>query len=89
MVSEEYIEAVLIPSVPDASRRVEDWLVSRRLRLMPLFEGRLLVQGDRQTFDTAFGVDLRSMGLPATLPVPAELRDLVTSITVPSPRHYH
>lgn len=87
-VSEEYAEAVLTLAEPSGATRVEQWLDAHGFRFVPLRIG-LLVQGDRKTFDAAFGVDLRREPLPATLPVPADLRGLVASITIPSLRRYH
>ena len=88
MVSEEYVEAVLTATQPGQVARVERWLAALGLRYVPLRVG-LLVQGDRRTFDTAFGVDLQRATLPVSLPIPAELADLVSAITIPSPRRYH
>ncbi len=88
MLSDEYVEAVLTIRATDQQERVERWLVAHGLRFMPLRLG-LLVQGNRQAFDTAFGVDLQQARLPMSLPVPSELSDAVDSITIPAPRRYH
>jgi len=88
MVSDEYIEAVLTMRAADQSGRAERWLLAHGLRFMPLRLG-LLVQGNREAFDRAFGVDLREARLPTFVPVPAELSDAVASITIPPPRQYY
>jgi len=88
MVSEQYVEAVLTTAEDGDRGRIEQWLVERGLRAVPIRAG-LLAQGDRRTFDAAFGVDLQRTSLPASLPVPPELRALVASITIPAPRRYH
>lgn len=88
MVSEEYLEAVLTARKPGQLDRAEHWLGAHGLRFVPLRTG-LLVQGDRQTFDAAFGIDLQRATLPMSLPIPPELQDLVASITIPAPRRYH
>jgi hypothetical protein len=88
MVGDEYVEAVLTLRAGEHEQRVVDWLSAHGLGSLPMRSG-LLVQGTRQAFDAAFGVHFEQAHLPMVLPVPAELRDAVDTITVPAPRQYH
>jgi hypothetical protein len=88
MVSEEYVEAVVLLTAPDRAPRVETWLTSRGLSCQPIQLG-LLAHGRRETFDAVFGTDLQRAELPLTIPVPPELSDAVSSIEIPAPRRYH
>jgi hypothetical protein len=87
MLSPEYVEAVaeLRPSAsPGAAER---WLKGQGFRVSAIRAG-LLVQGDQETFERAFGVDLGRATPPVALPIPAELAEVVAAITIPAPRRY-
>jgi len=87
-MSQEYIEAILVWTPSGSSPTVNQWLADRGLQAMPMRRG-LLISGDGQRFEAAFQVNLDSQSLPAILPIPAEWRDIVSSITVPKPPEYH
>jgi hypothetical protein len=87
MLSADYVEAVALLTPSANPTPVERWPSARGLRVSTLTAG-LLVQGDRGTFERAFGVDLGRATPPVALPVPAELAALVAAITIPAPRRY-
>jgi hypothetical protein len=86
-VSQEYVEAILVWSSNGPSPTVNQWFADHNLQTLPMRQG-LLVSGTRQQFRTAFQVMIDLEALPISLPIPPELGDFVSSITVPSPPHY-
>ena len=72
-------------TVTDNARR---WLEQRGFMVTTMKSGVLLL-GTRNQIENAFSVSLENIKLPVNLPVPAELRDYVDSITIPKPRSYH
>ena len=72
-------------TVTDNARR---WLEQRGFTVTPMKSGVLLL-GTINQIENAFSVSLENIKLPVNLPVPAELRDYVDSITIPKPRSYH
>ena len=87
-MSQEYFEAILIWTQNGPSPTVNQWLADRGLQAMSMRRG-LLISGDGQRFEAAFQVALGSQSLPAVLPIPPELIDVVSSITVPKSPEYH
>lgn len=82
-----YYEAILVWKEKGPSSTVSKWLTDRGLQVVPMRQG-LLISGEGQTFEAAFRVALGSQPLPAVLPIPPELQDNVSSITVPKPPDY-
>ena len=87
-MDQEYFEAILVWTQNGPSSTVNQWLADHGLQAMPMRRG-LLISGDGPRFEGAFQVKLDSQSLPAILPIPAEWRDIVSSITVPKPPQYH
>lgn len=87
-MNQQYFEAILVWTEGGPSAQVNQWLADRGLQAVPMRQG-LLISGDRQHFEAAFQVRLESQALPATVPIPPELRDNVSSMTVPKPPEYH
>jgi len=85
MVEEGYVEGLLLWSEGGSSLEAARWCSERGLRCLPMRAG-LLISGDRDSFERAFAVDLKEVEPPVSLPVPAELRGIVSSIAIPSPR---
>lgn len=84
---QDHLEAMLLWSASGPSSVVERWLAERGLQVMPMRAG-LLVTGSRETFESAFGVDLEAQELPISLPVPNALRDAVAAISIRRPPDY-
>lgn len=88
VMSQDHMEAILLWTPDGPSPSAEQWLTARGFRTMPMRAG-LLVMGDRETFERAFGVRLVGSELPTTLPVPAPLQDTVATISIRRPPDYH
>ena len=87
-MNQEYFEGILVWAKNGPSAEVSEWLADRELQTVPMRKG-LLISGDRERFEAAFRVKLDSQVLPATLPIPPQWHDIVSSITVPKPPDYH
>lgn len=83
----DYIEAILVWSENGPSPSAVEWFSKRGLTATPMRAG-LLISGDRQTFDAVFSVGLQMLEPPVSLPIPAELMSVVSSITIPKPRRF-
>ena len=75
----EYVEAI-VAWTGGRSARARDWLVARGFDVIDMRAG-LLITGDADAFERAFGVD-PSHAPSRSLPVPADLAADVASITV-------
>jgi hypothetical protein len=87
VMSQDHMEAILLWSSARPSPAAEQWLAAHGLKTMPMRAG-LLVVGDRETFERAFGVRLAGRELPLTLPVPAPLQGVVGTISIRRPPDY-
>ena len=87
-MGQDYVEGILVWAENGPSAEVGKWLADRGLQVVPMCKG-LLISGDRERFNAAFRVELDSQVLPATIPIPTDWRDIVSSITVPRPPDYH
>jgi hypothetical protein len=81
----QHVEAVAVSKEGGPVKRAEEWLTSRGFEVMPLAAG-LLIIGTRGQFEDVFKVDLGEVGSRRVeLPVPPELQEVVSSITIPRP----
>jgi hypothetical protein len=83
----DYVEAILLWAGQGPSPEASEWMTRHGLSVVPMTAG-MLISGDRQTFERAFGVKLVGRQPPVSLPVPAELRDVVESIGIPPERRF-
>ncbi|MER9349978.1 hypothetical protein [Mesorhizobium sp. M0227] len=67
---------------------VHSWFEQHGLSVAPMKVGALLT-GSRSKIEKAFSVSLNEIAPAATLPLPAELRSHVESVTLFEPRSYH
>jgi|1186.fasta_scaffold266761_1 hypothetical protein len=82
----EHVEAMLVVT-PSGAERAEPWFKTRGFDAARTKTG-FLISGDRERFERVFGVPIdRSRGELA-LPVPPDLQDAVSSISIGSIPHY-
>ena len=85
VVSEDFIEAILVWSNRGPSDAVEQWLSQRGLQVKPMRAG-LLISGELARFEAVFSTDLKGAERPVSLPVPDALNPYVQSIGIPKLR---
>jgi hypothetical protein len=83
----DYIEAILVWSEKGPSTAVGDWFTKRGLKVVPMRKG-LLISGGQSIFENVFQVEQLRHERPLALPVPAELTDRVSAVTIPKPRRF-
>ena len=86
-MTNRYVEAILIWSDKGASKTVNDWLVEKGLKIMPMREG-LLISGEELVFKHVFQVESVQSERTVALPVPAELSDHVSTIFISKHRQF-
>ena len=86
-MTNDYIEAILIWSEKGPSTAVGDWFTERGLKVTPMRKG-LLISGGQSIFEDVFQVEQLRPERPLALPVPTELSDHVSTITIPKPRRF-
>jgi hypothetical protein len=87
-LADDYIE-LFVKWTPNAvSDDAHRWLERAGLVVTTMKSGALLL-GTRNQIEKAFSIALKDIVASASLPVPAELRDHVESITISKPRSYH
>jgi len=87
-MADDYIELFLKWTPSAATESARRWLERHGLTVMTMKSG-VLLSGTRNQIEKVFSVSLENIELPMNLPVPAELRDHVDSVTLPKPRSYH
>ena len=83
----DYIEAILTWSEKGPSTAVDDWFTQRGLTVTPMRKG-LLISGEQSIFEDVFKIKPPPSDRPLALPVPAELSDHVSTVTIPKPRQF-
>jgi hypothetical protein len=86
-MTDDYIEAILIWSEKGPSTAVNAWFTKRGLKVAPMRKG-LLISGEQSIFEDVFQVEPLRHERPLALPVPAELSDHVSTVTIPKPRRF-
>jgi hypothetical protein len=87
-LADDYIE-VFVKWTPDASTDIaRRWFERGGLTVTTMKSGAVLL-GTRDQIAKAFSVSLEKVEPPINLPVPAELRDHVESVTISRPRSFH
>jgi hypothetical protein len=86
-MTDDYIEAILIWSEKGPSTAVGAWFTKRGLKVASMRKG-LLISGGQSIFEDVFQVEPLRQERPLALPVPAELTDHVSAVTIPKPRRF-
>jgi hypothetical protein len=85
---DDYIE-LFVKWTPNAvSDEAHRWFERAGLVATPMKSGAVLL-GTTSQVEKAFSIALNANAPPASVPVPAELRDHVESITISKPRSYY
>ena len=87
-MADDYFELFVKWTPNTVTNNARRWLEQRGFTVTTMKSGVLLL-GTRNQIENAFSVSLENIKLPVNLPVPAELRDYIDSITIPKPRSYH
>ena len=87
-MAEDHLEIIVKCTPTGSAQTVRDRLEGRGISVMPMKSG-LLLAGSRGQIEKTLGVSLDAVDGPASLPVPADLRDHVASILLPGPFSYH
>jgi hypothetical protein len=87
-MADDYTE-LFLKWAPGANQAaVQTWLKQHQLSSAKMIDG-LLLSGSKAAIESALSFSLDNLQLPAELPVPAELKPHVASITLPKPRTYY
>lgn len=86
-MTDYFIEAILLWAEKGPSSEVKNWLVQRDLTVTVMQKG-LLISGGQSVFEKVFQMDSLQAERPLAVPVPDQISDKVSSITIPRKKRF-